>query len=45
MNVFYFKCIWLYESIQLLKICVKRMKKARIEQNNGIENDKKKKKE
>jgi hypothetical protein len=31
--------------VSLLKICVKQMKKARIEQKNQIEKDKKKKKE
>ncbi|CAF2468386.1 unnamed protein product [Rotaria sp. Silwood2] len=37
--------IWLYESIVLLKICIKRMKKKRTEQNNDTDKDKKKKKE
>jgi hypothetical protein len=43
--MFVFQGIWLCESISLLKICIKQMKRARIEQNNRIEIDKKKKKE
>lgn len=36
---------WLYESISLLKVGLKQLKKARMEKEKDAEKDKKKKKE